>query len=243
MRLIELRPADALAALAAEEAVLEAVDAGSGEPAWLFWTAPRLSAVLGTARPVERDLCTAAVRADRLPVLRRRSGGGTVLLGAASPAVTTVLPAATDLGEAYARFCGVLLAALGRLGVPAGFQRPADLAAAGRKLAGLAQRRRRAAELVTAAVLAAPLVEESGRYLAEPAAEDAPAYRAGRGHREFMTSLAELGVEHPAEALFTALAAELAERGASRGGLTADESRRAEQIASELADPAWIYRF
>ncbi len=50
MRLIDLGPVEALRALALEEAVLEAVDSGGGEPAWLFWTAPRLSAVLGTAR-------------------------------------------------------------------------------------------------------------------------------------------------------------------------------------------------
>ena len=67
MRLIELPSPDAIAALAAEEAVLEAVDSGRAEPAWLLWTSPVRCAVLGTARPAAGDLFLDRLAADGVP--------------------------------------------------------------------------------------------------------------------------------------------------------------------------------
>jgi lipoate-protein ligase A len=247
MRLIELQPADALSALAAEEAVLEAVNAGAAEPAWLLWTAPARCAVLGTARPVEGDLFAARLEADDVPVWRRRSGGGTVLLGPESPAVARVerleAPGRGSIRESYASFSKALAAALGRLGLAARFELPADRACAGRKIAGLAQRRKRTAALVSAAVLARPLAEASARYLREPASGDAPAYRAGRAHGAFMTSLAELGLADPVRQLREALRAELLRRGARDDALRPEERRRASELARELASPQWRLRF
>jgi len=247
MRLIEIEPADALWALAAEEAVLEAADAGAAGPAWLLWTAPARCAVMGTARPVEADLRAERLAADGVPFWRRRSGGGTVLLGPESPVVTCIgrlaAPGSGSIRESYGQFCAVLIAALARLGLEAGFEPPADLACGGRKLAGLAQRRKRWAVLVGASVLAEPSAEASARYLREPAPGDAPAYRAGRTHGAFMTSLAELGLADPAARLREALRQELIRRGAAEGPLLPEERRRAGEIARELARPEWRRRF
>ena len=247
MRLIELEPADALWALAAEEAVLEAADAGAAGPAWLLWTAPARCAVLGTARPVQADLFAERLAADGVPFWRRRSGGGTVLLGPESPAVARVerlaAPGRGSIRESYASFAEVLLAALGRLGLQARFEPPADLACDGRKLAGLAQRRKRWAVLVGASVLAEPNAEDSARYLREPVPGDAPAYRAGRTHGAFMTSRAELGLADPAARFRQALRLELIRRGAAEGPLLPEERRRAGEIARELARPEWRRRF
>lgn len=242
MRLVDLGSLDAPSALAAEEAALESANAGAGEPAWLTWTASGLCAVLGTARPAGGDLFLERLKADGIAVLRRRSGGGTVLLGPGSPVVTAISPGSEGIRQRYRSFCDALAAALRRLGLEAGFEPPADLTVGGRKVAGLAQRRRRRAALVTAAVLAASLAEESALYLPEPPAADAPAYRAGRAHGEFMTSLGELGVGDAAESFPEALRAELAARGASPGELSAAERGRAADIRGELADPAWVFR-
>ncbi len=242
MRLIDLGSVNALRALACEEAVLEALDAGCAEPAWFLWTSGEPCAVLGTARSTEGDLHLEALRAEGVPVLRRRSGGGTVLLGPPSPAVTLVTESPGDIRESYENFYGLLVGALARLGVEAGFRPPADLAVRGRKIAGLAQRRKRRAVLVTASVLAGTLAEESARWLAEPAGRDAPAYREGRRHDEFMTSLTGLGVERAAERLGEELTAQLSARGAARGELSCPERSRAAEIERELADPEWVYR-
>lgn len=243
MRLIDLGSVNPLRALACEEAVLEALDAGRAEPTWFLWTSAAPCAVLGTARPAEGDLELEALRAAGVPVLRRRSGGGTVLLGPPSPAVTLVTESPGDIRESYEHFYGLLVAAFARLGVEAEFRPPADLAVGDRKIAGLAQRRKRRGVLVTASVLAAPLVDESARWLAEPAGRDAPAYRGGRRHAEFMTSLAGLGVERAAERFAEELIRELSDRGAAQGALSTRELARAAEIERELADPDWIFRF
>ena len=247
MRLIELQPPDALDALAVEEAVLEAVNSGGSEPAWLIWTAPARCAVLGTARPAEGDLYLENLRSDGAGIFRRRSGGGTVLLGPECPVVTMVerlaAPGAGSIRDSYRAFCEVLIAALRRAGVEPGFEPPADLACGGRKLAGMAQRRKRAAVLVTASVLAEPLAGPAGRYLREPGPKDAPGYRAGRSHDRFMTSLAELGLRPAAGAFCEALRAELAARGAARGELRPAERERSAVLQAELAKPGWLYRF
>jgi len=242
MRLIDLGTVEALRALALEEAVLESVEAGSGEPAWLLWTAGERSAVLGTARPAAGDLFLERLRAEGVPVWRRRSGGGTVLLGPQSPVVTLVAGGSGSIRDSYLRFCETLIAALDRLGVAAEFRPPADLAVGGRKLAGLAQRRKRRAALVTAAVLARPLAAEAARYLPEPASGDAPTYRAGRAHGEFMTSLAGLGVTPAGERFNEAVRAEVTARGAALAELSTGERSRAAEIEPELADPGWIHR-
>ncbi len=243
MRLIDLGSVNALRALAGEEAALEALDAGRAAPAWFLWTSMELCAVLGTARPADGDLRLDALRADGVPVLRRRSGGGTVLLGPPSPAVTLVTESPGGIRESYEHFYEPLARALARLGAEATFQPPADLAVRGNKVAGLAQRRKRRAVLVTASVLAGSLVEESARYLASPAGRDAPAYRKGRGHAGFMTSLAGLGVERAAERFAEELRKELAARGAAPAELSREERARAAKIERELADPEWVYRF
>ncbi len=244
MALIDLGVIPALSALAVEEALLERLDGGGEGVGWLFWTPEHLCAVLGTARPAGADLLVEEVRAAGLPVLRRRSGGGTVLLGPAGPAVTRIAPPGGGVRECYAGFCEVLGGALDRLGLESEFHPPADLAVSGRKVAGLAQRRKRRAALVTASVLCAPLAAEAERFLALPAAGDAPEYRAGRPHSGFMTSLRELGVKRPARALLGALKAELAERGRSAEGCAVDSGIRvrAAEIEAELADPEWVWR-
>lgn len=252
MRLIELSPAGALEALAVEEAVLEAVDSGSADEAWLGWTSPGRCAVLGTARPAARDLFLERLEADGVPAWRRRSGGGTVLLGPESPAVTMIARfdsgrgGGANINESYRVFCETLSAVFARLGLPTGFEPPADLACRGRKIAGLAQRRKRAAVLVTASVLAAPLADDCARYIREPSAEDSPAYRAGRRHGDFMTSLArETGgaLADPAAAFREAFRAELVARGAVLVLPTAAEAGRAPDIARELAERDWRFRF
>ncbi len=240
MRFIDLGKCRAAGALALEEAVLESVDAGGGEPAWVTWTSPEAVVVLGTARRSEDDLCLPALERDGVAVLRRRSGGGTVVLGPASPAVTLIDRAGGDVRECYGRFCATLISALARLGVGAAFHSPADLACAGRKVAGLAQRRKKRAALVTASLLVGSMAVEAEKYLAVPGGKDAPTYRAGRGHGEFMASLEELGVERGSWP--EALAAELAARGASPGTASSSERERAALVEAELTRREWIYR-
>ena len=82
--------------LACDELLLELCDE-RGEPAVLrVWEPAAPFVVLGYARPSAKDADLAACRAQGIPVLRRISGGGTVLQAPGVLNFTLVLPADAD---------------------------------------------------------------------------------------------------------------------------------------------------
>src|SRR5262245_25566901 len=87
MRFIDLSLSTPEENLALDEALLEAMDlAGSASlrlegEALRLWESPRPFVVLGVSRRIAEDVDREACRKDGVPVLRRASGGGTVLQG------------------------------------------------------------------------------------------------------------------------------------------------------------------
>src|SRR5262245_52719195 len=67
--------------LALDETLLLEADAGRGSEVLRLWEWPESAVVLGAGGRLADDVNEAACRADRVPILRRASGGGTVLLG------------------------------------------------------------------------------------------------------------------------------------------------------------------
>ncbi len=157
------------------------------------WCPPARAAVLGVASEAAAELLLEQCRADRLPVFRRSTGGAAVLLTREVACFSSVMPHAShpeakSISGAYGLAFRGLARAFRTLGLDVCFERPGDVSVSGRKLVGLAQARRRHATLVHGVVpvgLDSDLIE---RYLAHPPAE--PAYRAGRPHRDFVTTLA-----------------------------------------------------
>ena len=86
-------------------------------------------------------------------------------------------------------------------------QGTSDLTLGDRKIAGTSLRLWRGRVLFQVSVLVDPDLSLLDRYLPEPSR--APAYRAGRRHREFVTSLREAGVAVGRQAVAAALAAAL----------------------------------
>src|SRR5262245_54897264 len=72
---------DSAAQIAHDWALFEAVEAGSTAFAWRCWRSASPAVVLGRHSIVEVNVDTAACREHAIPVLRRFSGGGTVVLG------------------------------------------------------------------------------------------------------------------------------------------------------------------
>jgi lipoate-protein ligase A len=137
------------------------------------------------------DVNESACAADGVPLHRRASGGGTVLLGRGCLLFSLVLSyaRAAELRDVTASYRWILgkvrdaLAPVARLeavGI-------SDLAMNGRKVSGNAQQRKAGHVLHHGSLLYAFDVESIDRYLNAP--ERAPAYRAGRGHVEFVTNL------------------------------------------------------
>src|SRR3989338_382174 len=67
--------------LAIDEALLTFVDDGAAAPVLRFWESPSYFIVMGYSSPSQHDVHVAACQADGLAILRRCSGGGTVIQG------------------------------------------------------------------------------------------------------------------------------------------------------------------
>jgi lipoate-protein ligase A len=192
--------------LAYDEALLEWAESGLGGETLRFWEPRECFVVVGYADQIAREVNVRACEAERVPILRRCSGGGTVLQGPGCLNYTLVLLA--EPGSPLASITGANQFIMERnraaverlLGLPVRIQGHTDLTLAGRKFSGNAQRRRRHCLLFHGTFLLRFDLPRLARLLAAPSRE--PAYRVGRPHLEFVTNL---GVE--ASSLKTAIQA------------------------------------
>jgi lipoate-protein ligase A len=179
--------------LACEEALLDQAEARGGGGFLRFWESPVPFVVLGHGNKLAAEVNLEACRAAGVPVLRRCSGGGTVLQGPGCVNYALILP----IGEAgplatitganrfiMERHRDALAALLGRAVTVEGHT---DLAVAGRKFSGNAQRRKRTHLLFHGSFLLnfdLALIEQ---FLLPPPRQ--PEYRLGRGHLDFLTRI------------------------------------------------------
>jgi lipoate-protein ligase A len=223
--------------LALDEALLLEADAGRGADLLRVWHLEQQAVVLGAGCSLAHDVNEAACRADGVPVLRRSSGGGTVLLGHGCLCYSLVLryefdPALGEIGSSYA----FILARLreGLLPLQPGIDRAgtSDLAVGGRKISGNAQQRKRGHLLHHGTLLFDFDVARLGQYLRQP--ERQPKYRAGRDHVDFMMNLPATADEIKRR-LRDAWGA-----GEERKGWPAEEVRRL--VAAKYSTTEWVRR-
>jgi lipoate-protein ligase A len=172
--------------VALDEALLLGAEAGGSELLRL-WECPEYAVVLGAAGRLMQEVDEPACLADGVPILRRSSGGGAVLLGPGCLNFSLVLrfdrdPALVDLHASYRFILGRFEQAL-----TATFHGTSDLAIGERKFSGNAQQRKRTHLLHHGTLLYAFDIEKIGRYLKTPPRE--PEYRRGRSHGEFVTNV------------------------------------------------------
>src|SRR5438094_6402344 len=67
--------------LALDEALLLRAEAGDGDEVLRFWEWHSPGVILGAGCRLAEDVDEVACQADQVPIFRRSSGGGTVLLG------------------------------------------------------------------------------------------------------------------------------------------------------------------
>lgn len=159
-----------------------------------FWEAPEPFVVLGRVSNAGEDVNFEAALEDGIPVVRRSSGGGTVVQGKGCLNYSLILskekhPQAADLRKSYEFILGRVISALKCLGVDAVFKPISDIALAGnhKKISGNAQRRLRRFILHHGTILYdfdLPLIE---RYLRFP--QSVPEYRGGRAHLDFTANI------------------------------------------------------
>jgi lipoate-protein ligase A len=178
--------------VALDEALLLAAEAGDGSEVLRFWESPVPAVVLGAGCRIVEDVNEAACTAEGVLILRRSSGGGTVLLDHGCLLYTLIFsydrdPALTDIRRSYHFILGRIAQALAD-GVgaiePAGIS---DLVITGRKFSGTAQQRKRSYMLHHGTLLYDMDLSQVPRYLREPTRQ--PDYRGGRPHLDFVRNL------------------------------------------------------
>lgn len=178
--------------LALDEALLLAAESGAGGEVLRLWEWPAPAVVLGAAGKLADDVDEAACARDGVPILRRSSGGGTVLLGKGCLLYSLVLSfdrdvALREIPTSYCYILGRVLEALAGLLPDLCCAGTSDLAAGGRKVSGNAQQRKRTHLLHHGTLLYGFDIAQVSRYLRIP--ERQPEYRGRRGHHEFLTNL------------------------------------------------------
>lgn len=190
MRYLDLAGPDPVTSLALDEALLLEAEEGRGGEVLRLWEWPTPVVVLGSACRIAEDVHVEACRADGVPILRRSSGGGTVLWGRGCllysliPRLDRAAPLA-EIRPSYAWILGEIAQALGVQGL--GQEGISDLALAGRKLSGNAQQRKRSHLLHHGTLLHGLDLDLVERYLRPPPRQ--PEYRAGRPHHSFLCQL------------------------------------------------------
>jgi lipoate-protein ligase A len=177
--------------LALDEALLLQAEESGGE--WLrLWEWPTCAVVLGAAGRLSEDINETTCLADDVPIVRRASGGGTVLLGRGCLLFSLVLryeraAELTQILPSYRYILGRIRAALATLAPDLEVAGTSDLAVAGRKVSGNSQQRKRRHLLHQGTLLYDFDLERIGHYLRFPQRQ--PDYRAGRTHGEFLANL------------------------------------------------------
>ncbi len=206
MKLLDLTLATPAGNLACDEALLNSAEAGHGGEILRFWEPQEYFVVVGYANPVETEVKVAACAARQAPILRRCSGGGTVLQGPGCLNYTLILqivknsPLASISGtnqfilernreaiesEVRSRMPDAGIAVQGQTDLTLVTRHPSPVIP--RKFSGNSQRRHQRYLLFHGTFLLnfeLPLVDE---LLRMPSRQ--PDYRDRRGHADFLVNL------------------------------------------------------
>jgi lipoate-protein ligase A len=193
MKYLELTFADPAHNLACDEALLELFESERIDDGLLrVWQPENYFVVLGHSNRLSAEADVAACADVGIPILRRVSGGGTVLQGPGCLNYALILDSvAFDVRNIAAGFHYVLsrhrqLCAKWVAG-EVRVEGISDLTVGGRKFSGNAQYRKSRYSLVHGTFLVDFDLSMIERYLLMPAKQ--PEYRANRPHAEFVTNL------------------------------------------------------
>jgi lipoate-protein ligase A len=193
MKLLELTLPSPAENLAADEALLEAAETGTGSEALRFWEPHGHFVVTGYANKVAMEVNAAACAARGIPIFRRCSGGGTVVQGSGCLNYALILRITADgplhnIGVANQFIMRQNRAALESvLDRPVAIRGHTDLAISDRKFSGNSQRRQRAFLLFHGTFLLDFNLALINELLPLPSKQ--PAYRESRSHDGFLINL------------------------------------------------------
>lgn len=235
MKLVDYTHPLPVANLALDEALLEAAEAGTGGEVLRLWELDTYAVVVGSGGSVPIDVNREACETDGVPVLRRSSGGGTVVLGPGCLCFSLILsydhaPRLNEIPASNRYVLGHVLAALAPV-VTAAVEGTSDLAVSGVKFSGNSQQRKRRSFLHHGTLLCGFDLSKVPKYLNAP--ERQPDYRRDRPHAEFVTNL-PIGIEDAKRLLV----GEWQPDGESAPPI----ARADELVAEKYSRDAWVFR-
>ncbi len=128
--------------LAADEALAQRVGAGESVPTLRLYTYQSHCALVGRFQNVENEVRLRYCNENGIPVNRRPTGGGAIIMGADQLGVALTIPGSGGDSYSHARelmstFSEGLVNGLNQVGVQASFRRKNDIEVNGKKLVGL----------------------------------------------------------------------------------------------------------
>lgn len=199
MKLLDLTLDSAYANVALDEALLEfAEQSAAGDDVLRLWEPAGPMVVIGRSSIVADEVNLDHCREHSIPIVRRASGGAAIVSGPGCLMYAVVLsigrwPALEMLDTAHRMILERNAAALRSIGVEATLRGTSDLAIGDRKISGNSMRRKREWVLYHGTLLyglEAGLIQNCLNL-----APRQPAYRQGRSHQSFVTSIAATGQE------------------------------------------------
>ena len=179
--------------LAIDEAMLESSEQSEGAQQWFrLWELPQPAVILGRACDAMRETNWEACRKASVPVLRRASGGGAVVVGPGCLVYSLVVsyhnrPDLRELQTAHRYVLEQIAAAVSQCGLTVELAGTSDLIWNGRKVSGNSLKCKRHSLLYHGTVLYNAELAQIGALLDHPSRE--PDYRDGRPHQEFVANL------------------------------------------------------
>ena len=193
MNLLDLTLETPAENLALDEAILEsAEDSGRPTETLRLWESPQPFVVVGRSSRVAVEVNEDVCRQRQIPVLRRCSGGASVVAGPGCLMYAVVLsyqlrPELRMISEAHCFVMKKIMAALGDLAPEAHFMGTSDLTVRGKKFSGNSLRAKRSHLLYHGTLLYDFPLELISTYLRTPPRQ--PDYRNDRPHAEFVANL------------------------------------------------------
>jgi lipoate-protein ligase A len=193
MKLLELTLPTPAENIALDETLLDAAEAGELDAEVLrLWESPDVAVVVGRSSHVAEEVDLDACATGNIPVMRRASGGAAVVIGPGCLMYGVVLRYAGReylrlLDQVHRHVLDVVRSALKPLIGGVIHEGTCDLTIAGKKFAGNSVRCKRDHVLYHGTLLNDFDLRLIQRLLRMPPRH--PAYRAGRGHLDFVTNI------------------------------------------------------
>ncbi len=178
--------------LAMDESFARAASAAGRRQLRFWWGGPP-AVVMGFSERAEQVADLTACARYGVDLLKRCTGGGTVLQTGGVLNYSLITPALDhlDLKAGYRQGTDIVCAILSAFGITGAQRGTSDVAVGDRKISGNAQARRWKALLVHGTLLVDFDFDLAEKVLLHPPRE--PEYRQGRSHREFLVTLRALG--------------------------------------------------